>query len=46
MRGKFWYAWSKWSRKSTIFNLITGLIKPRNGKIKIAGENAMQYPIY
>ena len=26
--------------KSTIFNLITGLIKPRNGKIKIAGENA------
>ena len=22
--------------KSTIFNLITGLIKPKNGKIKIA----------
>ncbi len=32
--------------KSTIFNLITGLIKPRNGKIKIAGEDAIQYPIY
>ena len=28
--------------KSTIFNLITGLIKPRNGKIKIAGEEAIQ----
>ena len=26
--------------KSTIFNLITGLINPRNGKIKIAGEAA------
>ena len=32
--------------KSTIFNLITGLIKPRNGNIKIAGENALQFPIY
>ena len=32
--------------KSTIFNLITGLIKPRNGNIKIAGENAVQFPIY
>ena len=32
--------------KSTIFNLITGLIKPRNGNIKIAGEDAIQYPIY
>ena len=32
--------------KSTIFNLITGLIKPRNGKIKIAGEDATQYPVY
>ena len=32
--------------KSTIFNLITGLINPRNGNIKIAGENAIQYPIY
>ena len=32
--------------KSTIFNLITGLIKPRNGKIKIAGEDAIQYPVY
>ena len=32
--------------KSTIFNLITGLLKPRNGKIKIAGENTSKYPIY
>ncbi len=32
--------------KSTIFNLITGLISPRSGKIKIAGEDATQYPIY
>ena len=32
--------------KSTIFNLITGLIKPKNGLIKIAGENVLQYPIY
>ena len=32
--------------KSTIFNLITGLLKPRNGKIKIAGENTFKYPIY
>ena len=32
--------------KSTIFNLITGLINPRNGKIKIAGEDATKFPIY
>ena len=32
--------------KSTIFNLITGLIKPKSGKIKIAGENVVDYPIY
>ena len=32
--------------KSTIFNLITGLLKPRNGKIKIANEDAIQYPVY
>ena len=32
--------------KSTIFNLITGLIKPKNGLIKIAGENVLEYPIY
>ena len=32
--------------KSTIFNLITGLIKPKSGKIKIAGENVIDYPIY
>ena len=32
--------------KSTIFNLITGLINPKHGKIKINGENVSQYPIY
>ncbi|MDC0167052.1 ATP-binding cassette domain-containing protein [Candidatus Pelagibacter sp.] len=32
--------------KSTIFNLITGLINPGSGKIKIAGENVSNYPIY
>ena len=32
--------------KSTIFNLITGLVNPRNGKIKINGEDVSKYPIY
>ena len=32
--------------KSTIFNLITGLINPGSGEIKIAGENVNKYPIY
>ena len=32
--------------KSTIFNLITGLISPDKGKIKIIGENVIDYPIY
>ena len=32
--------------KSTIFNLITGLINPNNGKIKINGQNVTGYPIY
>ena len=32
--------------KSTIFNLITGLINPKFGKIKINGEDVSQYPIY
>ena len=32
--------------KSTIFNLITGLINPKNGKIKILGEDVTNYPIY
>ena len=32
--------------KSTIFNLITGLINPNNGKIKIDGEEVNEYPIY
>ena len=32
--------------KSTIFNLITGLINPGTGKIKIAGEDVTRYPVY
>ena len=32
--------------KSTIFNLITGLIVPKTGKIKIEGENVTKFPIY
>jgi len=32
--------------KSTIFNLITGLINPGNGKIKISGESVNNYPVY
>ena len=32
--------------KSTIFNLITGLINPKSGKIKIDGEDVTKYPIY
>ncbi len=32
--------------KSTIFNLITGLINPISGKIKINGEEVNDYPIY
>ena len=32
--------------KSTIFNLITGLISPKHGKIKINGEDVSKYPIY
>ena len=32
--------------KSTIFNLITGLIKPDYGKIKFEGIDVLNYPIY
>jgi len=32
--------------KSTIFNLITGLVSPRSGVIKIIGEEVNNYPIY
>ena len=32
--------------KSTIFNLITGLVNPISGVVKIAGEDATQYPVY
>ena len=32
--------------KSTIFNLITGLINPKTGKIKINSEDVTEYPVY
>ena len=32
--------------KSTIFNLLTGLISPNNGRIKINGADVTDYPIY
>ena len=32
--------------KSTIFNLITGLIKPDYGRIKFEGVDVIDYPIY
>ena len=32
--------------KSTLFHLITGLLSPKNGEIKIAGNTANEYPIY
>ena len=32
--------------KSTIFNLITGLVKPKFGEVIIGGENVTKYPIY
>ena len=32
--------------KSTIFNLITGLVSPKSGQIKIAGENVLNYPTF
>jgi lipopolysaccharide export system ATP-binding protein len=32
--------------KSTIFNLITGLISPKSGKIKMEGKDVTLYPIY
>ena len=32
--------------KSTIFNLITGLINTDSGDIKINGEDVTSYPIY
>ena len=32
--------------KSTIFNLITGLINTGSGQIKINGEDVTSYPIY
>ena len=32
--------------KSTIFNLITGLINPNSGKIFIADQDVSNYPIF
>ena len=32
--------------KSTIFNLITGLIVPKNGKVLINGKDVTKFPIY
>mgnify|MGYP000671972223 CR=1 FL=1 len=32
--------------KSTIFNLITGLLKPDNGKVLFGNEDATNFPIY
>ena len=32
--------------KSTIFNLITGLIYPKHGKILINGQDTSQFPVY
>ena len=32
--------------KSTIFNLITGLILPDSGKIKLSNTDVLDYPIY
>ena len=32
--------------KSSIFNLITGLISPNSGKIEINGEEVNNYPVY
>ena len=44
--GQILYARPNGVGKSTIFNLITGLINPRHGKIKINGEDVSNYPIY
>ena len=32
--------------KSTLFHLITGLLIPKNGQVKISGDIANEYPIY
>ena len=32
--------------KSTIFNLITGLINPKHGKILINGQDTSRFPVY
>ena len=30
-----WYLWKKWIWKSTLLNLITGLLKANSGEIKV-----------
>ena len=37
---------SQWVGKSTIFNLITGLITPKFGKIKIYNEDVSKYCLF
>ena len=32
--------------KSTLFHLVTGLLIPKSGQVKIAGVTANEYPIY
>ena len=32
--------------KSSIYHLMTGIINPKNGKIKINNEEATNYPVY
>ena len=46
MRDRSLECWVQMVGKSTIFNLITGLVKPKNGKIIIQGEDVTEYPIY
>ena len=42
----FFFFWPNGVGKSTIFNLITGLITPKFGKILINGYDATNFPIY
>ena len=46
MRPNFWDAWPNGVGKSTIFNLITGLITPKNGKILINGYDTTHFNLF